>query len=95
MQIYDLLKAPCIFCGYDGENYYQNGTHAIACPWYDIGGGKERVIYFIKAARDGLLNIDVVNPQTESDYMRLYAKGLREIIKTNRIQKYLETGNDE
>lgn len=37
-----LLKAPCIFCGYNGKEFYQSGTHASACPYYSIGGYNER-----------------------------------------------------
>lgn len=32
-----LLNAPCIFCGYDGQGYWQAGTHASNCPWANIG----------------------------------------------------------
>lgn len=32
----------CLFCGYSGQHYYQEGTHASACPWFSIGGLHER-----------------------------------------------------
>ena len=27
--------APCIFCGYNGPNYYQPKTHDRNCPFYN------------------------------------------------------------
>lgn len=33
-----LLHAPCIFCGYSGELYWQEETHDIKCPWRNVGG---------------------------------------------------------
>lgn len=38
----DFLSSPCKFCGYNGEGYFQKGTHDIHCPWFSIGGRKER-----------------------------------------------------
>jgi len=38
----ELLEAPCCFCGYNGQGYWQTRTHAIECPWYSVGGSKER-----------------------------------------------------
>ena len=40
--MHNLLNAPCIFCGYNGEGYYQAGTHSANCPWYNIGGDSKR-----------------------------------------------------
>ena len=37
-----LLDAPCIFCGYSGQGYWQSGTHNENCRWRNIGGFKER-----------------------------------------------------
>jgi len=36
------LDAPCIFCGYKGEGYWQKGTHLPDCPFVDIGGEADR-----------------------------------------------------
>lgn len=38
-----LFESPCPFCGYDGENYWQKGTHASACPYYVAAGLEDRV----------------------------------------------------
>jgi len=40
--MHNLLNAPCLFCGYSGEGYYQAGTHAKDCPWHSVGGDSER-----------------------------------------------------
>jgi len=32
-----LTDAPCIFCGYNGPEYYRRGSHAADCPWHSIG----------------------------------------------------------
>ena len=37
-----LLSAPCVFCGYNGPNYWQIHSHAKDCLWYDIAGMEER-----------------------------------------------------
>lgn len=36
------LQAPCIWCGYNGNGYWQKGTHAATCPWHQVGGSEER-----------------------------------------------------
>lgn len=38
-----LIQAPCPFCGYNGPEYWQKGTHASACPYYVAGGREERI----------------------------------------------------
>ncbi len=38
-----LLEAPCIFCGYKGDLYYQKGSHNLGCPWIEIGGLDKRL----------------------------------------------------
>jgi hypothetical protein len=38
----DPLSAPCIWCGYNGENYWQLGAHPNSCPWSDVGGEQTR-----------------------------------------------------
>jgi len=37
-----VLRAPCVFCGYNGEGYYQSGRHGATCPWRDVGGLVDR-----------------------------------------------------
>jgi hypothetical protein len=37
-----LLSAPCLWCGYNGSGYWQEGSHDQACPWHKIGGVGER-----------------------------------------------------
>jgi hypothetical protein len=37
-----LLDAPCRWCGYNGEMYWQAHSHADDCPWYEVGGGIRR-----------------------------------------------------
>ena len=46
-----LLAAPCLWCGYNGEGYYQAGTHGQLCPWNTIGGCDERLD---RLAREGV-----------------------------------------
>ena len=46
-----LLEAPCLWCGYNGEGYYQAGTHGQSCPWNTIGGCDERLD---RLAREGV-----------------------------------------
>jgi hypothetical protein len=39
----DVLQAPCVFCGYKGDGYWQAGTHDLSCPWRGIGGEQARL----------------------------------------------------
>ena len=32
------LHAPCTFCQYDVERYWQEGTHPKSCPWHTVNG---------------------------------------------------------
>ena len=36
-------KPPCVFCGYNGSNYWSRFTHSEKCPFYNIGGMLERL----------------------------------------------------
>lgn len=38
----NLLDAPCLWCDYKGEGYWQTGTHAALCPLHAIGGDRDR-----------------------------------------------------
>jgi hypothetical protein len=33
-----ILDKPCCFCGYAGKGYFEAGTHAPQCPWFEIAG---------------------------------------------------------
>jgi len=46
------FAAPCEFCGYDNDDYYQKYTHDKRCPWYEIDG-VDRVGHYKK------LNMDI------------------------------------
>lgn len=37
-----VLDAPCFWCGYNGELYWQAGSHAESCPWRNVGGVVDR-----------------------------------------------------
>jgi hypothetical protein len=38
----DILFAPCQWCGYNGADYWQAGPHGFDCPWFTVGGMRER-----------------------------------------------------
>jgi len=38
----ELLDAPCVFCGYNRENYWQTETHDRKCPWFHVGREESR-----------------------------------------------------
>jgi len=38
----DFLSSPCKFCGYNGDGYWQKGTHGKECLFYKIGGADKR-----------------------------------------------------
>ncbi len=37
-----ILDAPCIFCGYSGDGYFQSRTHEKDCPWHLVTGASQR-----------------------------------------------------
>ncbi len=39
---------PCIFCGYNGRDFFQRGTHANGCRVRDVGGATERAALLAK-----------------------------------------------
>ena len=41
----NLIKSPCVFCGYNGPGYYQTAAHKTVCPFYKIGGNLSRENY--------------------------------------------------
>ena len=45
-----LLEDPCMWCDYNGEGYWQSGTHTPDCDWYTVGGLEERLT---KLAQEG------------------------------------------
>jgi hypothetical protein len=57
METKDILDAPCIFCGYNREGYWQVITHDKHCPWFDLGGYEERK----EALRDTIRSIVVTS----------------------------------
>lgn len=42
VNVSQLLQAPCIFCDYNGEGYWQKETHDERCPWHSVGGMEDR-----------------------------------------------------
>ncbi len=40
----DALRAPCRWCGYNSEHYWQAGSHTEECPWHKVGGERERAL---------------------------------------------------
>jgi len=46
----DLLSAPCMCCGYNGQGYWQRGTHKEDCPFNTIGGEADRKYFVLNVA---------------------------------------------
>lgn len=70
-----VLEAPCVFCKYDGEGYWQAGTHQCGCPVGGIAGRGSRVlaIRFILhrlAARVTELEAENAKQATEIEHRR-------------------------
>lgn len=38
----NILKPPCMCCGYDKPDYWLKGTHDKDCPFHRIGGKAKR-----------------------------------------------------
>ena len=41
--MYYLLRPKCLFCDYNGPNFYQSGSHHKYCPFHDIAGVEARL----------------------------------------------------
>jgi len=61
-----LLDAPCLWCGYNGEGYWQPTTHEPTCPWHNVGGRFDRVVALDRLAQEGALSIDL-SPTIQDD----------------------------
>ena len=48
----NLLDAPCVFCGYNSNNYWQPRSHTTTCPWYHVGGTEIREKLLRKTVED-------------------------------------------
>ena len=48
-----MLDAPCLWCGYNGEGYWQPTTHELTCPWHNVGGRFDRVVALERLAQEG------------------------------------------
>lgn len=48
----NMLDAPCLFCGYNGQGYWQNGTHHEQCPWHMVSGSVDREMMLPKLVSD-------------------------------------------
>lgn len=51
--------APCQYCGYNGEGYYQAKTHEPYCRWYTVGGQLERAKILMKSEEWAALKIEI------------------------------------
>ena len=40
--IVHLLYKPCLYCGYNGDNYWDAGSHDAECPFCRMTGFKKR-----------------------------------------------------
>ena len=69
----DLLDAPCAFCGYNRNGYWQEGTHPPGCPWHGIGGKVEREL----AVRDVVARLAARVAELEAREKKLREKILR------------------
>jgi hypothetical protein len=85
----DLHAAPCIFCGYNGPNYFQAGTHAMSCPWREVGGATAREQLYPKVIEGLRRSIDIAHEQIiERD------KRITELaVQTNDKLSQLATSN--
>ena len=77
--MYSFLRAPCVFCGYNGPNYYQEKSHHETCPFHNVGGVEER--------REVLLDISrVVGAALRRDHR---------VIPIDRIKKVYDKKEEE
>jgi hypothetical protein len=70
----DKLAAPCRWCGYNGPDYWQAGSHADECPWLKVGGSHERA---------HILEVEVIVADREA-----VADALEKLSKFEREARY-------
>ena len=73
------LEAPCRWCGHNGPEYWQAGSHTEDCPWHKVGGEHERA---------QILDIDMI----VSDRAAV-ADALEKLAKFERVARYQKTGS--
>lgn len=79
---HDEQTAPCIFCGYSGEGYFQRGTHDESCPWRNIGG-------FIERRRAFPLVIENLATQLAAEREKVRERDER--IAESKVAEHIET----
>jgi len=47
-----LLASPCLWCGYNGPNYWSINSHKPGCPWHGVGGIDPRMAAMEKMHAD-------------------------------------------
>ena len=52
-----LLASECVFCGYNGKDFWQVETHDAQCPFFKVGGREERAELIVRAGIEGRLVI--------------------------------------
>ena len=57
------LEAPCRWCGYNSEDYWQSGTHSDDCPWHRIGGSDKREA--VLSAYRAVLSAEIITPSVD------------------------------
>ena len=70
MDINELLAAPCIFCGYNRNGYWQAGYHQPNCPWRQVGGASEREDILPAVIADHFNALQNKNPLESDEVMR-------------------------
>ena len=74
----DLLKAPCRWCGYNGNGYWQNRTHRPDCPWYLVAGAVDRADVCVRSV--GVR--EAASPKSD-----VWQPVLREAVEMARVTK--------
>jgi hypothetical protein len=74
----DKLDAPCRWCAYNGEGYWQAMTHGEECPWRKVGGALERA---------AVLEIETMIPDRDA-----VSDALAKLAQFDRVARYRKIG---
>ena len=88
--MHSMLDAPCEWCRYSGEKYWQAGSHAHTCPWFAVASSQARLM---KLERGEVEQPKVYKLQLENARWRSMYEGAQAEVNSRGLNLQ-ETGRE-
>ncbi len=87
----NILQSPCLFCGYNGENYWQEYSHKESCHFHPIGGIEERkrdlFVNVIPSLQSTIEDQEKTIRELEESRVFLHGERMAEIKRANALEE--------